>query len=295
MSLPFRKWKPLCNTRVGFICEARLMHARIRYSSAAIFLLTSLLLLAGCNRHPSQTTQALNGANQPASTSQQPAPAGDQANNTGANSNANSAPTISNSETATTTPAQANDDSNAAPAATTNKPSAGQPQPLIVPAGTSVVVRLQQSLSSASAVPGERFEAVLDQPLVADNQVIAPVGAPVTGHVTVARRSGRFHHPGEIGLTLDSVTLGQQRVPLITSNVVARGASHKKRNWGLIGGGTGGGALIGALAGGGKGALIGGGIGAAAGTTTALLTGKKDVTFGAERRLTFRLHRDVSL
>ncbi len=136
---------------------------------------------------------------------------------------------------------------------------------------------------------------MLDQPLVADDQVIAPVGAPVTGHVTVARRSGRFHHPGEIGLTLDSVTLGQQRMPLVTSNVVARGASHKKRNWGWIGGGTGGGALIGALAGGGKGALIGGGIGAAAGTTTALLTGKKDVIFGAERRLTFRLHREVSL
>jgi hypothetical protein len=169
------------------------------------------------------------------------------------------------------------------------------PPALIIPAGTSVTVRLQQSLSSASAVPGQRFEAVLDQPLVVENQVIAPVGTPVTGHVVVARRSGRFHHPGEIGLTLDNVVLGQQQIPIRTSSVVARGASHKKRNWGLIGGGTGGGALIGALAGGGKGALIGGGIGAAAGTTTALLTGKKDVTFGAERRLTFRLHRDVSL
>jgi hypothetical protein len=77
--------------------------------------------------------------------------------------------------------------------------------------------------------------------------------------------------------------------------VVARGGSHKKRNLGWIGGGTGGGALIGALAGGGKGALIGGGIGAAAGTTTALLTGKKDVGFGVERRLTFRLHRDITV
>lgn len=271
------------------------MHARIRYSSAAVILLSSLLLLAGCNRHPAQSAQAVNGTNQPASTNQQQAPSTDQASNASANPNANSAPTLSNSNAAPAAPGQGGNVSNAAPPPAVNKPDAGQPQPLIVPAGTSVVVRLQQSLSSASAVPGERFEAVLDQPLVADNQVIAPVGAPVTGHVTVARRSGRLHHPGEIGLTLDSVTLGQQRIPLITSNVVARGASHKKRNWGWIGGGTGGGALIGALAGGGKGALIGGGIGAAAGTTTALITGKKDVTFGAERRLTFRLHRDVSL
>ncbi len=271
------------------------MHARIRYSFAAIFLLTSLLLLAGCNHHPSQTTQAPNGANQPASTNQQQAPTADQANNAAINPSASSAPTLSNSNAATAASGQSGNVSNAAPPPTANKPDAGQPQSLIVPAGTSVVVRLQQSLSSASAIPGERFEAVLDQPLVADNQIIAPVGTPVTGHVTVARRSGRFHHPGEIALTLDSVTLGQQRIPLITSNVVAHGASHKKRNWGWIGGGTGGGALIGALAGGGKGALIGGGIGAAAGTTTALLTGKKDVTFGAERRLTFRLHRDLAL
>ena len=131
---------------------------------------------------------------------------------------------------------------------------------------------------------------MLDQPLFAENQnqIIAPVGTVVTGHVVVARRSGRFHHPGEIGLTLDTVILGQQSVPLKTSNVIARGGSHKKRNWGLIGGGT---ERRSAdwCAGCGARALIGGGIGAAAGTTTALLTGKKDVGFGAERRLTFRI------
>ena len=127
------------------------------------------------------------------------------------------------------------------------------------------------------------------------DQIVIPVGATVYGHVVSAHHSGRLRHPGEIALTLDSVVLGQQKVPVATSEVVARGRSHKKRNWGWIGGGTGGGALIGALAGGGKGALIGGGIGAAAGTTTALLTGKKDVGFSAERRLRFRLRQDVNL
>jgi hypothetical protein len=82
---------------------------------------------------------------------------------------------------------------------------------------------------------------------------------------------------------------------LTTSDVVVRGSSHKKRNLAWIGGGTGGGALIGALAAGGKGALIGSGIGAAAGTTTAFFTGKKDVGFSAERRLRFRLNREITL
>jgi hypothetical protein len=144
-------------------------------------------------------------------------------------------------------------------------------------------------------VPGERFEAVIDEPIVLQDRVVVPVGALATGHIVVARHSGRLHHPGELGLTLDTVTVGQENIPLATSSVVARGRSHKKRNWALIGGGTGGGALIGALAAGGKGALIGSGIGAAAGTTTAFVTGKKDVAFGAERRLRFRLNHDISM
>lgn len=169
------------------------------------------------------------------------------------------------------------------------------PAKLVIPAGTSITVRLQQSLSSTTAVPGERFEAVIDEPVIVGDQIVLPVGAPVEGHVTAVRRSGRLRHPGELALTLDRVTVDQQIVNLSTARVAARGGSHKKRNWGWVGGGSGGGALIGALAAGGKGALIGGGIGAVAGTTTAFITGKKNVTFGNERRLRFRVNQDVSL
>ena len=169
------------------------------------------------------------------------------------------------------------------------------PAKLVIPAGTSITIRLQQSLSSATAVPGERFEAVIDKPVMVGDQIVLPVGAPVEGHVTAVQRSGRLHHPGRLALTLDRVSVDQQIVNLSTARVAARGGSHKKRNWGWVGGGSGGGALIGALAAGGKGALIGGGIGAIAGTTTAFITGKKDVTFGNERRLRFRVNQDVSL
>lgn len=186
-------------------------------------------------------------------------------------------------------------DAAATPAAADSRVAEQAPQKFIVPEGTRITVRLQQPLSSRSAYPGQRFEAVIDEPVVVGNQVILPSGAPVEGHVVLAQRSGRLRHPGALGLTLDKVTVNQQIIPLTTAHVVARGGSHKKRNWGWIGGGTGGGALIGALAAGGKGALIGSGIGAAAGTTTAFITGKKDVVFGTERRLQFRLNQNVSL
>ena len=182
------------------------------------------------------------------------------------------------------------------PAAPGTAPSsAATPAPLVVPAGTHITVRLEETLSSRYSVPGQRFEAVLDQPVVVDDQTVLPTGSPVTGHVVSVRRSGRLRHPGELVLTLDSVTIDDRQVPLQTSEIVARGGSHKKRNLAWIGGGGAGGALIGALAAGGKGALIGSGIGAAAGTTTAFITGRKDVSFAAERRLRFRLNHEVSV
>ena len=182
------------------------------------------------------------------------------------------------------------------PSGAAKKPTAAvTPAPIVIPAGTSITVRLQQGLSSASAASGQRFEAVLEQPLVSRDRVVVPAGTPVEGHVVAAHRSGRLRHPGRLALTLDSIVMNEHAVPLTTSEVIARGGSHKKRNLGWIGGGTGGGALIGALAAGGKGALIGSGVGAAAGTTTAFVTGKKDVRFGSERVLRFRLEQEVRL
>jgi hypothetical protein len=169
------------------------------------------------------------------------------------------------------------------------------PNELVIPAGTPITVRLQEAVSSASARPGDQFEAVLEQPIVVDGQTVAPEGAAVTGRVVAARHSGRLMHPGYLRIALASMSIDGKAVPVQSSSVIVAGASHKRRNFAWIGGGAGGGALIGALASGGSGALIGSAIGAAGGTTAAFATGKKDVGFGAERRLTFRLIRPVTI
>ena len=244
---------------------------------AIVTVLSALLCVVGCHKSSTQNaaTSNVNGSTTATSVQDNLPPA------TSSNPPAN-APGSSNSVAPTSPP-------------NGEVVREAPPPQLTIPAGTTITIRLQQRLSSATAVPGERFEAVIDEPVMVRNQIVLPVGAPVEGHVTVAHRSGRLHHPGELALTLDRVTVDQQIVMLNTSRVVARGGSHKKRNWGWIGGGTGGGALIGALAAGGKGALIGSGIGAAAGTTTAFFTGKKDVVFPSERVLRFRVNRNVSL
>ena len=169
------------------------------------------------------------------------------------------------------------------------------PQEVVIPSGTAITVRLQNAVSSATSRPGDVFEATLDQPIVVNGQAVAPEGTHVLGRVVAARHSGRLMHPAYLRIALSSVNLNGKAVPIQSSSVIVAGASHKRRNLAWIGGGAGGGALIGAIASGGTGALIGSAIGATAGTSAAYATGKKDVGFGPERRLTFQLTRPATI
>jgi hypothetical protein len=164
-----------------------------------------------------------------------------------------------------------------------------------LPEGTPITIRLRSTVSSVSSNAGDSFEGTLDDPIVIEGQTAVPRGAAVTGRVLAAKASGRLHDPGYLRIALASLQVDGKPVAIETSSLFVKGGSHEKRDWAMIGGGTGAGALIGGLAGGGKGALIGSAIGAAGGTGTAYATGTKEVSFGEERRLTFRLAQAIDL
>jgi len=154
-----------------------------------------------------------------------------------------------------------------------------------VPAGSHVTVRINTSLSSATATTGQAWHGTLTSAIVHNGKTIAKAGDPVKGKVTYVNRSGRLHKPGALSLRLTSIN-GET---VYSSRVSREGKSHTKSNVTKIGGGAAAGALIGGLAGGGKGAAIGTVAGAGAGTGVAAATGKEEVSIPAESVLTFTI------
>ena len=174
----------------------------------------------------------------------------------------------------------------------------GNPEPVAVkeiPSGTSLHVRVDESIDTRANRAGDGFTATLSAPVDVDGRTVVPAGTQFAGHVTMAAASGRMKGRARIGLTLDSFELEGRHYRVRTTSIDRVSDRHKKRNAILIGGGAGLGALIGAIAGGPKGALIGAGAGAGAGTAGAALTGKKQVGVRAETPLRFTLQAAVPM
>jgi hypothetical protein len=167
--------------------------------------------------------------------------------------------------------------------------AAPRPKPIVVPADTVISVVLDGPVGSKISQPGQNFTASVSEPIEVDGRTAIPKGARVTGIVKDAKPAGRFKGGAALELTLASIEVHGRNYDVQTTSPNESSKGKGKRTAALVGGGAGGGALIGGLAGGGKGALIGGLIGAAAGTGGAGLTGNRDITLPAETPLTFKL------
>ena len=171
-----------------------------------------------------------------------------------------------------------------------------EPQPVVIPAGTLITVRLQQPLSSKSNKPGDRFDATLSQPISVNGQTVLPNGTLAGGTVTDAKDSGRFKGAAALSLSLDSIVIQGTHYKIQTAELTQTAKGKGKRSATMIGGGAGAGALIGGLAGGGKGAAIGALAGAGAGTAGAAMTGNSnDINLPAEAAVSFKLKEPITL
>jgi len=165
----------------------------------------------------------------------------------------------------------------------------------VIPRGTVLTVRLQQSLGSKASQPGDRFSATVAEPVVVKGKTIIPAGATASGTVTEAHAGGRFKGGASLDIVLDHVNVRGVRYRIQTMTMSQTSKGKGKRTAAMVGGGGGAGALVGGLAGGGRGAAIGALLGAGAGTAGAGLTGNRDITLPAESAASFQMTHALTL
>jgi hypothetical protein len=151
------------------------------------------------------------------------------------------------------------------------------------------------AVNSDSAYLGQMFKASLDEPVVVNGQTVIPRGADVMTKLVQDQQSGKIQGRTVLTLALSTISINGRPVDVTSTDVRNESKSRGARSGEVIGGTAALGAIIGAIAGGGKGAAIGAGSGAAVGTGAEVLTSGQKVRIPSETRLSFRLQSPIQL
>ncbi len=155
----------------------------------------------------------------------------------------------------------------------------------LVPVGTNLKVRIENTLSSKDSRVGDKFSATVLDP-VRFNE------ATVEGHVSSIQKSGKIKGRTSMNLAFDSIRLSDGRSGTLhgyVTRVYGNDSGRADQEGGVESGsrtnqtmkragiGAGAGAIIGAIAGGGKGAAIGLILGGAGGAGSLAVQGSKEL------------------
>jgi hypothetical protein len=158
-----------------------------------------------------------------------------------------------------------------------------------------MTVRMIDAVNSEQSRLGETFRASVDEPVIVDGQTVIPRGADAVTKLVEDQESGKITGKTVLTLVLQQVLVNGKMLDLTSGDVSQASGSRGSRSAKVIGGTAALGAIIGAIAGGGKGAAIGAGSGAAVGTGVQVLTKGQTVKIPSETRLTFTLQQPAQL
>jgi hypothetical protein len=166
------------------------------------------------------------------------------------------------------------------------------PQMMTVPAGTTLLVQLVDTLDTNYAQTGQVFSATLSTNLLANGYMVARMGTPVYGQVLDANSAGRATGRSKLAIQLTQIVINGNPVPIVTSTFDTEGKSSSRRSAFRLFGGAGLGAAIGAIAGN---AGMGAAIGAVAGGVGSVVQKGNQVQIPSETQLQFTLQQPVTL
>jgi hypothetical protein len=137
-------------------------------------------------------------------------------------------------------------------------PAPPKPSSVTIQAGSTLLVRMVDSLDTSKTQTGQIFTAALETNLVANNVIVARKGATVHGKVTKSENARRLTGKSDLQLALSDIVINGVAHPLSSSSFQQKGKSEGAQTGKKVLAGAGLGAAIGAIAGdAGKGAAIG--------------------------------------
>jgi hypothetical protein len=170
---------------------------------------------------------------------------------------------------------------------------------ITIPAGTELPVVLDTSVGSDTSKVEAPVRAHLSRAVAVEGQPVLAEGSTVSGVVTDATRSAKVKGLAHVAVRFDSVTPAgapdNDRYRMQTAAISRTAAATKKEDAIKIGAPAAGGAIIGAIVGGGDGAAIGAAAGGGAGTAVVLSTRGKEIRLPAGTQLRVRLTEPLTI
>ncbi len=164
-----------------------------------------------------------------------------------------------------------------------------------IPAGQSLLVRMIDGVDSAKNHVGDVFHGSLETDVTVGNTIVARKGTDVYGRLANAEKSGTFTGKSELQLELTRMVIDGKDYPVVSSDYTLQGKGQGASTAKKVGGIAAAGAIIGAIAGGGKGAAIGAVAGGATGAGVQVLTKGAQVKVPSETLLEFRLQQPATV
>ena len=165
-----------------------------------------------------------------------------------------------------------------------------------VKADSVLGIRIDQSLSSATAKLEDRVTASVSRDVIVNGRTVVPRNARLEGDVTLVQPGSKFKGRARLGIRFHTLVMADGlRVPIRTETLYRDGGSATGSTAAKVGGGAAAGAILGAVLGGKKGAIIGAGVGAGAGTAAVMAGDTKDALLESGTPLTVRLTSPVTL
>jgi hypothetical protein len=166
-----------------------------------------------------------------------------------------------------------------------------------IPAGTELPVVLDTTIGSDTSRVEQTVRAHLSRDFTVGGEPVLRDGTTLEGVVTDATRSGKVKGLAHIAMRFNSLAPhGSDEQYRIETAAIGRTAPSTKRKDAVkIGAPAAGGAIVGAIVGGGKGAAIGAAAGGGAGTAVVMSTRGEEVHLPAGSALRIKLTKAVTI